>query len=93
MIFNIICQWSSETGLSHAAVVWARKQVGDSYPESKTISQMFWPSEKSILRKYSEIQRFMPKNIHDSIIYNNGKQSQCPKSRKTDKLYYLYRME
>lgn len=77
---------------SHAAAVWVGKQVGDSYPESKTVSQI-WPSEKSILRKYAEIQRFMPRNIHDIIIYNNGKQSQCPKSRKTDKLYYLYRME
>lgn len=35
MIFSIIYQWSNGTGISYAAAEWARKQVGDSYPESE----------------------------------------------------------
>ena len=38
-----------------------------------------------MLRKYSEIQRFMPQNIHDSIIYNNAKQPQMP--QKYENIY------
>lgn len=43
-----------------------------------------------MLRKYSEKQRFMPQNIHDSIIYNNGKQPQMP--QKYENIYYIYRI-
>lgn len=42
-------------------------------------------------KEIPEKQRFMPQNIHDSIIYNNGKQPQMP--QKYENIYYIYRID